>query len=310
MKASQVKTRDHRWPCSVLFPLVLAAAGPAAAEPAALTGEAIKNLIPGRTLNINTPLGMPLPVSFESDGTMSASAGGRLKYFLGSKRDTGTWWVRSGKLCQRWKVWLGRDEHCILVIQNGQNFRWRSDDGQSGTANLVPLASPRRPGQPPYALGGPDRQVHPQNAAGEPQHVPIPARADSQNNMKSTSEKASVGPISVTAQETKDKNLALLVPSETTRGAETDRQFFAAAFHSQGQQDLIRISIGEYLKSQSENRWCQYDEAFNNAGITWPSLFVEAKRSIHHYAEVPSASCLSVQPPLQAISSPLLFEVR
>ncbi len=125
----------------------------ALAEPAPLKGTAIKEMVPGAVIHIDTPLGSRLPVRFTGDGLMSGEAGGLASY-LGSANDRGRWWVENDKLCQKWFKWFDAEVKCLQLRQQGQRIFWSSDDGKSGTATIAmraaPLAAP--PLAPAYAM--------------------------------------------------------------------------------------------------------------------------------------------------------------
>lgn len=107
---------------------------PRTAEDAA--NEKLRQLVSGRTVNLDTPIGTVIPIEFGEDGRMRGKAGG-LAGFLGSATDEGDWWIDKGKLCQRWKVWFKGEQQCLKFKQSGQTIHWVSDNGRSGTARLV-----------------------------------------------------------------------------------------------------------------------------------------------------------------------------
>jgi hypothetical protein len=78
-------------------------AGAAVAEPQPMSGKSLSEIVPGASVQIDTPLGTKLPIKFTSNGTISGEAGG-LAWFLGSATDRGRWWVADDKLLQMVQV--------------------------------------------------------------------------------------------------------------------------------------------------------------------------------------------------------------
>lgn len=113
---------------------VLAVAS-ARAESAHLTGEALKQMISGRTVVLNTPVG-GIPISYRGDGTMVGRAKD-LKMYTGQERDKGTWWVKSDQVCQKWETWLEGRSYCFTLRLEGKVVHWRRNDGRSGTATIA-----------------------------------------------------------------------------------------------------------------------------------------------------------------------------
>lgn len=112
------------------------AATHASAETISLSGTVLSQLVGGRTVNIDTPVGTQLPINYRADGTLTGSAGS-LAFYLGSARDTGRWWIKGDKVCQKWKHWFDGDITCLRIRHQGRRVYWQSDDGKSGTGTLV-----------------------------------------------------------------------------------------------------------------------------------------------------------------------------
>lgn len=128
-------------------------AGTAAlAEPAPLKGQAIKELVPGSVIHLDTPLGSKLPIRYTDDGLMSGEAGGLASY-LGAATDRGRWWVDKDKLCQKWFKWFDAEIQCLQLRQQGQRIFWSSDDGKTGTATIAMKAAPAPAYASAYAMG-------------------------------------------------------------------------------------------------------------------------------------------------------------
>ena len=107
-----------------------------AAEPSALSGDAIKETVAGAVFEVDTPLGYKVPVHYSEDGRLRGEAR-ELAYILGSPSDSGRWWVASDRLCQKWIRWFDGAVHCLRLSQDGSRIFWRRDDGETGTASIV-----------------------------------------------------------------------------------------------------------------------------------------------------------------------------
>lgn len=99
--------------------------------------DAVRNLVSGRTILLDTPVGSQIPIAFREDGGMRGQAGD-LGSYLGAAVDEGKWWVSRGRLCQRWKIWFDKETQCLTLRQSGQIVHWSSDKGKSGTARIAP----------------------------------------------------------------------------------------------------------------------------------------------------------------------------
>jgi len=117
--------------CWVLF------ATSAAAEPSALSGDAIRETFAGAIVEVDTPLGVKLPIQYFEDGRLSGEARG-LAYMLGAPSDTGKWWVSSSgdRLCHKWSKWFDGVLQCLRLSRDGSRILWRRDDGETGTAAI------------------------------------------------------------------------------------------------------------------------------------------------------------------------------
>src|SRR5262249_58699542 len=110
-------------------------------------------MVAGKTVHLDTPFGVAIPITYHGNGLMSGKAG-VLEYFLGAQVDRGRWWISDGQLCQKWFKWLEAQPSCMRLKQDGNKILWRRDDGLSGTATI---ASGLPPGaeSPPRGVGGP-----------------------------------------------------------------------------------------------------------------------------------------------------------
>jgi hypothetical protein len=145
------------------------ACGSARAETVTLDDAALKGALSGKTVYLDTPLGVGIPITYHGNGLMSGKAG-LLEYILGAQTDRGRWWVAEGKLCQKWFKWLDAQPNCMRLRQEGKRIFWRRDDGLSGTATIA-SALPPEADAPPQGLGGPLQQADllpPAGDAAEP----------------------------------------------------------------------------------------------------------------------------------------------
>lgn len=157
------------------FMCVVWTASAAAAEPVSIDGKALGELVPGATVQLDTPLGTKLPMKFMSNGLISGEAGA-LSWFLGSATDRGRWWVANDKLCNKWFKWFDAEVQCIKIKRDGEKLFWTRDDGKTGTATLI-AAAPID--QAPYALGHPPadgRELLPAPLVAEATPVSAPTR--------------------------------------------------------------------------------------------------------------------------------------
>jgi hypothetical protein len=141
----------------------------AAAEPARLSGDAIKQTVAGSALEIDTPLGSTLSVRFTNDGLMSGEAG-ELASLLGSATDRGRWWIADNQLCGKWFRWFEAQQRCLVIRQDGTRIFWQKDDGETGTATLVSLGdggTAKPPSQTVTASAG-EQAGKAQAVGGEP----------------------------------------------------------------------------------------------------------------------------------------------
>ena len=109
-------------------------AASALAEPSKPTGEALRQVVSGRTVLLDTPIGS-FPICYRRDGTMTGQAPGFVAS-LGTEKDRGQWWVADDRLCQRWHRWLNAKQYCFKLQRVGAAVHWLRDDGLSGTATI------------------------------------------------------------------------------------------------------------------------------------------------------------------------------
>ncbi|MDX2154919.1 MAG: hypothetical protein SFW09_00285 [Hyphomicrobiaceae bacterium] len=155
----------------------------ASATPVKLDEQELRAMIAGKTVKIDTPLGVPLTVSYGANGLMTGTVGTVLAAYLGSAKDRGRWSVRNGLLCQKWFKWLDAEETCMEVRQDGPKIHWRTDTGKTGTAMIEP-GPPVLAGASASGLGlpmrpdpAPEEQAPPAAAETMPQLDPSPELA-------------------------------------------------------------------------------------------------------------------------------------
>jgi hypothetical protein len=105
------------------------------AEP--LTGNAIKQLVSGKNVYLSTPYGLEFPLRYNTDGTVSGDASGFSVAGMLAPKETGSWWVKGPKLCQKWKSWYSGKTLCFTINKTGKStISWKRDDGLAGTARI------------------------------------------------------------------------------------------------------------------------------------------------------------------------------
>ncbi len=107
------------------------------AEPAALSGDELRQAISGKTVYLNVS-GFELPIRYAANGRMS----GKMSTIAASfsrgdgASDSGKWWVADDQLCQQWSSWMDGKTYCYKLTRNGATVQWLSNDGHSGTARI------------------------------------------------------------------------------------------------------------------------------------------------------------------------------
>jgi hypothetical protein len=105
--------------------------------------DRLRQMLSDRKILLRTHVGVVIPIKYNSNGEMLGEAGS-LGFFLGASRDSGKWWVSNGKMCQKWRIWLDRETHCMTLKERNGTIWWRADDGKSGTAKIVAETSANR----------------------------------------------------------------------------------------------------------------------------------------------------------------------
>jgi len=115
---------------------VLFVASALAAAPVRLTEEAIRQTLVGSLLEIDTPLGIAVPVRISADGLVSGEAG-PLASTLGAVHDRGRWWIDHDQLCVKWFRWFEAQTRCLTLQREGAKIYWQDAEGKSGTATIA-----------------------------------------------------------------------------------------------------------------------------------------------------------------------------
>ncbi|MDX2201318.1 MAG: SH3 domain-containing protein [Hyphomicrobiaceae bacterium] len=159
---------------TVITTACLCASGLALAQGTRLSGPELQDLVSGATVEINAPLGYKLPVRYGADGHVSGEAGGLASY-LGAAVDTGRWWVKGELLCHKWKQWFSGETKCLRIARAGRTIHWTSQEGDTGTADIIAQAPPPRITAAAAAALMPSFSVLPGRAAPPPAVPTLPA---------------------------------------------------------------------------------------------------------------------------------------
>ncbi|SRR5581483_205606 len=263
------------------------------AEPMPLRDEALKQALAGKTVELDTPLGISIPIVFQANGLMSGKAGA-LAYFLGADADRGRWWVADGKLCQKWFKWLDAQPNCMRLAKDGHRLFWQRDDGMSGTATIVASLPPGAE-TGPHGLGGP----------------PIEAAVETRRSLTATQPPAAIKPVSLHVPAA----IVPPAPKRVTRAsapvAQPERDPSADIEAGGGPSPqwgpvLLALSVvaDRPPGSEQDYRWCTAPgTAGGTGGDASPELIVIA-RLPYSSAEWPgeATACLTAEPALRHVA--------
>jgi len=252
--------------------------------------ENLKAMVAGKTVHLDTPFGVAIPITYHANGLMSGKAG-ILEYFLGAQVDRGRWWVSNGKLCQKWFKWLDAQPSCMRLKQDGDKIIWRRDDGLSGTASIASglapgaEAAPRGVGGPREAPEFSDRRAAAIAAADEgPAKIIAPPPAPRR--------------VTKTAAAHMGHGIGSGPPRAASVAAEASRA-------GNGERSL---ALAQPMPPGSEDRWCHALGAGAVGALqarpdATPELVRIARLAL---GDAPSASpsnaCLAEEPPLQNLA--------
>ena len=243
----------------------------------------LKETVAGKTVHLDTPFGVAIPITYHGNGLMSGTAG-VLEYFLGAQADRGRWWVSNGKLCQKWFKWLDAQPSCMRLKRDGNKIIWRRDDGLSGTATI---ASGLPPGaqSPPSGVGGPRQPPERAPAlAAAPEAAPAKAAMPPPAPRRITRRAAALTRAAPRDVPQEPQPTSIAPPDEPGPGA-----------HAVGPAALERPARGGMA-----DRWCQAAAAEADAA---PELVRIARLA---YGDTrlapPPNACLAAEPPLQNLA--------
>ncbi len=117
--------------------LFAATASEAAAEQ--YKANEIAGEIVGRRIFLEAPLGGEFPLNYRRSGSVDGDGDAvGLGRFVKPK-DTGTWWIQSDRLCQRFRTWYDGRSMCFELYRvDGERLKWIRDDGKTGIARIGP----------------------------------------------------------------------------------------------------------------------------------------------------------------------------
>lgn len=154
MHAPPAKSRSRLASRLLAAGLAIAAADRARAVEG-LSGAMLRDQLPGAQINLDTPLGSVIPITFGADGTLEGRAGA-VAFFLGAQQDRGKWWVEGSKLCQQWNTWFDGRKNCVQVFRtHGNRIEYIDKDGDKGTGTIVSLAPAAKVAEVPGASAPP-----------------------------------------------------------------------------------------------------------------------------------------------------------
>ena len=247
-----------------------------------LGDDNLKQAVAGKTVNLDTPFGVSIPITYHANGLMSGKAG-VLEYFLGAEADRGKWWVANGKLCQKWFKWLDAQPSCMQLKRDGDKILWRRDDGLSGTATIV-AGLPLGAEGAPRGLGGPIQ--------GPPPGPSLASDEPSEKPAKSVS--ASAGallPIIHRAPKAAAPKPVATISPPLLQVEEPMPDWPKPTVEPMAQrQDVVAIGLG--------NSWCRSTTSADET----PQLALVARLAFAGQSEAPLNACLAPEPPLQNLA--------
>jgi hypothetical protein len=269
------------------------AGGPAFADLVELGDEALKQTVVGKTVNLDTPFGVSIPITYHGNGLMSGKAG-ILESFLGAQSDRGRWWVANGKLCQKWFRWLDAEPSCMQLKQDGAKILWRRDDGLSGTATIASALTPGAEAAP-QGLGGPiepPKLDHSLVATERPETVASPNAAPHPTDTRHVAKPPSprfVAAATAPVHRAPARSLSV-EPSHSA--------------HHEPSSTATSLKVPEPGARTAEgDRWCHSIQATEIAADAAPQLVLVARLPYAGggLSSLPNA-CLAAEPPLARMS--------
>lgn len=100
-----------------------------------LDAAGIKKMVVGKTVRLQTPIGISLPLIYRQNGVVSGDISGFSVASLFAPKEDGRWWINNNSLCQQWPSWYDGRQFCFKITAlSADQIKWLRDDGASGTA--------------------------------------------------------------------------------------------------------------------------------------------------------------------------------
>lgn len=104
---------------------------------AAMSENEIRHTISNKRVLLETRFGIDFPLFYKANGTVIGDGTGFGIGALLSPKETGKWWLKQHKLCQKFPTWNNGETRCFALEHLGGNiFKWYQDNGNSGRAKV------------------------------------------------------------------------------------------------------------------------------------------------------------------------------
>lgn len=126
---------------SLLFAFAVAIFSSQPAIASELSGGEVRELISGKMVRLDTPLGIKLPLRYQTNGSVSGDISGFSMASMFAPKEEGRWWVDGKRLCQQWPTWYKGRTFCFTISKiDDSRISWVRDDGATGTAVISGVA--------------------------------------------------------------------------------------------------------------------------------------------------------------------------
>lgn len=99
----------------------------------------IKGEIVGRRIFLAAPLGGEFPLNYRTTGSVDGDGEALGLGRFVKPKDTGTWWIQSDRLCQRFRTWYDGRSMCFELYRvDEMRLKWIRNDGKTGIARIGP----------------------------------------------------------------------------------------------------------------------------------------------------------------------------